>query len=164
MSLLVLGISLAPLAVFGQTTGTATLNVILVDVLQLTVNTSSATLNFATAANYTNGVSSTVSNQLGIFSSRPYGLQVRANATNLTNAGSYTIPVSNISIVPTGTTGIGTTSAVALSNTDQTFVAVAPATLSKSISMLYSTSAGNTAFLLPGGTFSATLTFTIVAN
>lgn len=149
---------------FGQTTGTATLNVTLVDVLQLTVNTSSATLNFATAANYTNGVTSTVSNQLSIFSSRPYGLQVRASSTTLSNAGTYSIPVSNVSVGPTGTTGIGTTSTIALSNTDQTFVSVAPATLAKSISMLYSTAAGNTAFLIPGGTFSSTLTFTIVAN
>ncbi len=162
--LLLLGTSLVPLATFGQTTGTATLNVTLVDVLQLTVNTSTASLNFNTAADYTNGVTSTVSNQLSVFSSRPYGLQVRASATTLTNAGTYSIPVSNISVVPTATTGIGTITTRALSNTDQTFASLAPATLGKNVSMQYATSAGNTAFLIPGGTFSATLTFTIVAN
>ena len=163
-TLFALSTSLVSFSALGQTTGTATLNVTLVDVLQLTVNTASATLNFNTSADYTNGVTSTVANQLSVFSSRPYGLQVRASATTLTNAGSNSIPVSNISVVPTGTTGIGTTTTRALSNTDQTFVSSAPATLGKNISMQYATAAGNTAFLLPGGTFSATLTFTIVAN
>lgn len=162
--LFILSAFLISCPVYSQTTGTATLNVTLVDVLQLTVNTASATLNFATSANYTNGVTTTVSNQLSVFSSRPYGLQVRASSTTLSNAGSYSIPVNNISIAPTGTTGIGTTSTLSLSNTDQTFASVAPATLGKNISMQYSTAAGNTAFLIPGGTFSSTLTFTIVAN
>ncbi len=162
--MLTLGISSISFVSSGQTSGAATLNVTLVDVLQLTVNTSTASLNFNTAADYTNGVTSTVSNQLSVFSSRPYGLQVRASATTLTNAGTYSIPVSNISVVPTGTTGIGTATTRALSNTDQTFASLAPATLGKTISMQYATSAGNAAFLIPGGTFSATLTFTIVAN
>lgn len=153
---------------FGQNTlvGTSTMSVKIVDVLQLTVNTNSSALDFNTAQHFTDGVSSTVTDQLKVFSSRPYDLKVKSNSNTLSGGTdpSVSIPISNISIETANTTGIGTTATLALSETDQTFVTKAPSTLGKNISMKYFTSAGNMAFMIPGNTYSSTLTFTIAAN
>ncbi len=142
------------------------MSVRIVDVIQLTVNTNTSALDFNTAGHFTDGVSSTVDNQLKVFSSRPYDLKVKANAATLTGGSdpSISIPVSNISLEPTGTTGIGTTATLSLSDVDQTFITKAPSTLGKNISMKYFTAAGNMAFMIPGNTYSSTLTFTIAAN
>lgn len=157
--------ALITLPSFGQLTGTSSMAVKIDDVLQLSVTTPSSQLNFGTAADFANGVSNTVTNQLKVFSSRSYDLKVKASAAALTGADpSISIPVNNISIEPTATTGIGTVATLALSDADQTFITAAPATLGKDISMKYFTAAGNMAFMIPGDTYSSTLTFTIAAH
>lgn len=163
--LILLGSFFAVVPSFGQLTGTSTMSVHIIDVLQLTVNTQNSLLDFNTAAHFTDGVTATVNNQLRVFSSREYDLKVKSNSTTLNGADpQISIPVSNISIEPTATTGIGTTSTLALSDVDQTFVTKAPATLGKNISMRYFTAAGNSAFMIPGDMYSSTLTFTIAAH
>ena len=146
-----------------QTTGNATMTANLTDVLQLTVNTNAVNLNFATVANYNNGVTSAVANQLTVTSNRPYDLKIKTSGTDLVN-GTNLIPVSNVSAQTTGT-GIGTqTPVTALSITDQTLAAAVPASMSKTISMQYSTAAANAAFLKPAGAYVTTLTYTVIAN
>lgn len=146
-----------------QSTGNATMNVTLTDVLQLTVNTNAVNLNFATPADYQNGVTSTVNNQLTVTSNRKYDLKIKTSTTDLVN-GTNVIPVSNISVQTSGT-GYGTVNTVnALSTTDQTLATAVPESMSKNISLQYSTGANNQAFLKPAGAYTTTLTYTAVAN
>lgn len=146
-----------------QSTGNATMTINLSDVLQLTINTSAVSLNFASVANYNNGVSSVVNNQITIASNTVYDLRIRTAGPTLVN-GPNTIPVSNIAVQTIGLTE-GTHRVIsALSTTDQSLVTGLPATLSQSVNMQYSTAAGNTAFLKPAGAYVTTLTFTVVAN
>ena len=146
-----------------QTTGNATMTATLTDVLQITVNTNTVNLAFAAVADYNNGVTSAVANQLTVTSNRPYDLKIKTSGTDLVN-GANLIPVSNISAQTTGT-GNGTPSTVsALSITDQTLALAIPASMSKTISMQYSTAAANAAFLKPAGAYVTTLTYTVVAN
>ncbi len=159
--LLTVGLGTTPL--LAQTTGNATLTANLTDVLQLTINTNAVNLNFATVADYNNGVTSAVNNQLTVTSNRPYDLKIKTSGADLVN-GSNTIPVSNVTAQTTGT-GNGSPSVVsALSTTDQTLAAAVPPSMSKTISMQYSTAAANAAFLKPAGAYVTTMTFTVVAN
>ncbi|MBO0937696.1 hypothetical protein J2I47_14150 [Fibrella sp. HMF5335] len=145
-----------------QTTGTSAMNVTVKDVLQLTVNTKTVDLVFGTPEDFNNGVSSTVNNQLTVTSNRPYDLSVKT-AGDLSD-GKTSIPVSNISAQTVGS-GLGTPKTVtALSTTDQVLAASIPPSMSKTITMQYSTSAKNEAFLVPAATYTTTMTFTASAN
>ena len=159
--LLTVGFSTTQL--LAQTTGNATMTANLTDVLQLTVNTSAVNLNFATVADYNNGVTSAVANQLTVTSNRPYDLKIKTSGANLVN-GTNLIPVSNITAQTTGTGNGTATPVTALSITDQTLASAVPASMSKAISMQYSTAAANSAFLKPAGAYVTTLTYTVVAN
>ena len=161
IALLATGFSMTQL--LAQTTGNATMTANLADVLQLTVNTPAVNLNFATVADYNNGVTSAVANQLTVTSNRPYNLMVKTSGVNLVN-GANTIPVSNISAQTTGTGNGTATPVAALSTTDQTLASAVPPSMSKTISMQYSTAAANQAFLKPAGPYVTTLTYTVVAN
>lgn len=159
--LMVVGLSVT--TSFAQSSGNATMTVNLSDVLQLTVNTNAVNLNFATPADYQNGVNSTANNQLTVTCNRAYDLRIKTSNATLVN-GTNTIPVSNISVQTVGT-GNGTTSVVNnLSTTDQSLATGVPASMSKNISLQYSTAAGNQAFLKPAGAYTTTLTYTAVAN
>lgn len=145
-----------------QTTGTSAMNVTVKDVLQLTVNTKIVDLVFGTPDDFNNGVSSTVNNQLTVTSNRPYDLSVKT-AGDLSD-GKNTIPVSNITAQTVGS-GLGTPKTVtSLSTTDQVLAAAVPPSMSKTITMQYSTAAKNAAFLVPAATYTTTLTFTASAN
>lgn len=157
---LVMGIGMTRL--LAQTVGSATLTISLSDVLQLTVNTNAVNLNFATAANYNNGVSSTVSNQLTVTSNRAYDLSVRAATPDLVN-GINVIPIGNVAVQTVNLVGGSPKVISALTTTNQTLATGLPATTSSSVNIQYSTAAGNTAFLKPAGAYVTTLTFTVVA-
>ena len=159
--LLTVGFSATRLA--AQSTGNATMTANLTDVLQLTVNTNAVNLNFATVAAYNNGVTSAVANQLTVTSNRPYDLKIKTSGTDLVN-GTNLIPVSNVSAQTTGTGNGTATPVTALSTTDQSLATAIPASMSKTISMQYSTAAANAAFLKPAGAYVTTLTYTVVAN
>ncbi|QJW89797.1 hypothetical protein HNV11_10615 [Spirosoma taeanense] len=160
-SLLMMGLGTIP--AFAQSSGTSTMNVKLSDVLELKINTANVDIEFATPADYNNGVTKPVPNQLTVTSNRPYDLKIKTSGSDLVN-GQNLIPVSNISAQTTGT-GLGTQSVVsALSTTDQTLATAVPPSMSKQISMQFSTAAGNSAFLKPSGDYTTTLTFTATAN
>ncbi|UYQ93210.1 hypothetical protein MKQ68_24310 [Chitinophaga horti] len=142
----------------------ATLTVRLVAVLTMTVNETNPTLVFANAADYANGVSVTYPNALTVTSTSAYTIKVKAATADLTN-GSNSIPVSNVKVQPTGTTGIGTPSQVSLSTTDQNIVTSAPAAILKNINLQYSTDANNAAFIgKPAGDYTTQITFTATAG
>ena len=162
-ALVLLTVGFSTTQLLAQSTGNATMTANLTDVLQLTVNTNAVNLNFATVADYNNGVTSAVANQLTVTSNRPYDLKIKTSGTDLVN-GTNLIPVSNISAQTTGTGNGTATPVAALSTTDQTLAAAIPASMSKTISMQYSTAAANAAFLKPAGAYVTTLTYTVVAN
>ncbi len=147
-----------------NSTGTATLNVRIVDVLLLTVNTTVVNLNFTDAASYQTGVSATLPAQLTVTSNRAFTLKVRAGGTNLTSSESGNtdvIPVNKISVSVANAAAIGgTANTVALSSTDQNLIASAPAGIAKSFNMLYSTAANDSDFAKAAGTYTTTLTYT----
>lgn len=155
------GLSIGP--VLAQSSGNATMTVNLADVLQLTVNTATVTLNFATPTDYKNGVSSSVPNQISVTCNRAYDLKVRTTTATLTS-GANTIPVSNVSAQANYTGQSAANPSVALSTTDQSLATGVPASISRQVNLNYSTSAGNQDFLRPAGAYTTTLTFTAVAN
>ncbi|CCH03097.1 hypothetical protein FAES_5098 [Fibrella aestuarina BUZ 2] len=160
MALVFVGFSAA--SAQAQTTGTSTMNITVKDVLQLTVNTKTVDLVFATPEDFNKGVSATVNNQLMVTSNRPYELSVKT-AGDLTD-GTNKIPVSNISAQPVGQ-GIGSAKLISgLSTTDQVLASDVPPSMSKPITMQYATAAKNEAFLVPASTYTTTLTFTVSAK
>ncbi|GAB3921956.1 hypothetical protein [Larkinella terrae] len=170
-NLLTIGVLAMIVSVFSASSARAqgssvnvTLNVTLVDVLAMTVNDNTTTLTFATADDYKNGLNVSKANQLTITSNKPYDLKVKSG-TDLVNAStSASIPVSNVTVQVENASGMGTTPALALSSSDQIIANNAPAAILKSVGMKYSTTAGNTAFLSAGGTYSATLLYSIAAH
>lgn len=149
--------------VLAQSSGNATMTVNLADVLQLTVNTATVTLNFATPADYNNGVSSSVPNQISVTCNRAYDLKVKTTTGTLTS-GANTIPVSNVSAQASYAGQSSAGPSVALSTTDQSLATGVPASITRQVNLNYSTSAGNQAFLRPAGAYTTTLTFTAIAN
>lgn len=130
----------------------------------MTVNETNPTLVFATAADYANGVTVTYANALTVTSTSAYTVKVRSASADLVN-GTNTIPVSNVKVQPTGTTGIGTATQVSLSTTDQNIVTSAPAAILKNINLQYSTDANNAAFIgKPAGDYVTTITFSATAG
>jgi hypothetical protein len=146
-----------------QSSGNATMTVNLTDVLQLTVNTATVTLNFATPADYNNGVTSSVANQISVTCNRAYDLKIKTTTASLAS-GANTIPVSNVSTLATYTGQAAANPTVSLSTVDQSLATAVPASTTRSINLQYSTSAGNQAFLKPAGAYTTTLTFTAIAN
>lgn len=162
-ALALLAASLGTGRAVAQSSGNATMTVNLTDVLQLTVNTATVTLNFATPADYNNGVTSSVPNQISVTCNRSYDLKVKTTTATLTS-GANTIPVSNVATQATYTGQAAANPTVALSITDQPLATAVPASTTRQINMQYSTSAGNQAFLKPAGAYTTTLTFTAIAN
>jgi hypothetical protein len=141
----------------------ATLTVRLTSALVLTVNQTNPTLIFASASDYSTGVSVTYNNALTVTSTTAYTVKVRA-AGDLVN-GANSIPVANVKVAPTGNTGVGTTATVALSTTDQNIITTAPAAILKNINLTFSTDANNAAFIgHPAGDYVTTITFTATAG
>lgn len=144
-----------------QTSGNVTLNVVLTDVIALTVNDPTVALNFATATDYQQGLTVAKASHLTVTSNRAYDLKVKANGDLI--AGAITIPVSNVKVRSTTTAGMGTVTPISLSTTDQTLAANATAAILKSVSVEYSTVANNEAFAKAAGTYTAVLVYSVVA-
>jgi hypothetical protein len=151
-----------------QTTANVTLNCVLQNVTSITIGSSfqTTTLTYATAADYTNGVSVSQTGALTAISNQAYSVYVYAG-TDLKN-GTNTIPVSDVTITPSfsGTNAAITCSAKALavgSANQVKLIASTAGTTSQAYNLQYSTvGAPSTDFLgKPAGTYAATLTYTI---
>jgi hypothetical protein len=130
--------------------------------ITLSGSAGTASLNFNSASVYANGASLTQSAALTAFSFTGYHITVQASQ-NL-KYGSNTIPISNVIIDATPSTGGSgiTTPATTLSTSAQTFITSTSGSFFQNFDLLYYTTAGNTAFLsMPAGTYTTTLTFTI---
>jgi len=130
--------------------------------ITLSGSAGTASLNFNSASVYANGASLTQSAALTAYSFSAYHITVQASQ-NL-KYGSNTIPISNVIIDATPSTGGSgiTTPATTLSTSAQTFITSTSGSFFQNFDLLYYTTAGNTAFLtIPAGTYTTTLTFTI---
>jgi hypothetical protein len=148
-------------------TATSTLNVVLADVVSITVNPSNSTvnLNFATSADYQNGVNSGVlADHLTIASTQSFTVTVKSDG-DLVN-GAENIPIGDIGITASAGTGspVGTPGAVAaLSSTDQSLITSTNPTLESKYSMQYAATGGTDFIGLTAGTYTATITYTVTA-
>jgi hypothetical protein len=148
-----------------KSSATATLSVTIssINAVSLQGAGNIATLTFSTPANYENGVQITQPAALNIFSTLPYHVSV--SAPNL-NYMSNTIPIGNVNINATPSTSNAsiTTTIASLLSSAQTIITSGIPTLSQNFDLLYSTGAGNNAFLnKPAGTYTSTLTYTITS-
>lgn len=128
---------------------------------ELTIPSTTVSLNFTTAAAYGQGVTAVSSNPITLSSTVPYNVTVTGNG-NFTS-GSNTIPIG-VMIVEgaTGQTGINST---ALTNTAQSLLTSANPVIDRAINLQFRIPATQTSNLLnkPAGTYSTSVTFTIVA-
>ncbi len=152
------------LGLFPTTTGTALLSLVISPIAGIALQNggSSATLAFTTFANYTNGVTINQTNALAAFSNEPYSITANTSSASLAN-GSNFINVSNINLLPSPvvTNALITTRSIALSTSTQNIVTSTAAPGVYDFNLQYQTTAGNTAFLKPAGSYSTTLTYTI---
>ncbi len=164
-ALAALGVGLSASSAQAQlTSGQTVLGVTLVDVVAIVVQPAAA-LSFATAANYESGVSASYPTHVTVTSNRAYDLKVKALTDLKAPIGALggDIPINNISVQVDGTTGVGTTSTVNLSTSDQTLAASAPGSIAKVIAIKYSTSGNNVAFAKSSGVYTANLVYSITA-
>lgn len=148
-------------------TATSTLNVVLTDVVSITVNPSSSTvsLNFGTSADYLNGVNSGVlADHLTVASTQSFTVTVKSDG-DLIN-GSESIPIADIGVTASAGTGspVGTPGSVAsLTTSDQSLITSSNPTLESKYSMQYSATGGADFIGLTAGTYAATITYTVTA-
>lgn len=147
-----------------SSSATANLSVVLSDLRSITVASPNVSVPITTAAHYQTGNSTTVNNHLQVTSSAAYKITATAATANLVN-GANNIPVSTITLTPTaGTvTGSGTVaynSQPLVTATPGTLVAGTAGTTSSSFNIKYAASGGS-AYLVPAGTYTTTVTYTI---
>jgi hypothetical protein len=151
-----------------QTTGTVTLNCVLNNVTSITIGSSfqTATLTYTTAADYTNGVTTSQTGALTAISNQAYSVKVYASQDLTYNTN--TIPVADVTVTPsfTGTNSAITCTAKALPKTSATQVTIISSTAgttSQAYNLAYSTVGAPSSDFLgkPAGTYASTLTYTI---
>ena len=151
-----------------QTTANVTLNCVLTNISSITIGSSfqTTTLNYATAADYTSGVTVAQTGALTAISNQAYSVYVYASQ-DLKN-GTNTIPVSDVTITPSfsGSNAAITCSAKALavgSANQVKVIASTAGTTSQAYNLSYSTASAPTTDFLgkPAGTYTSTLTYTI---
>jgi len=157
--------TLTNLLLFSKTV-TATLSVNIANTSSITLQNggNTATLRFASATDYQNGVQLTQGASLNAFSTQPYHISVNASQ-NLMNGANY-IPINNIYVkaLPSTVNTSITSTPLPLSLSLQNLVGSTAATLSQNFDITYYTLTGNNAFLnKPSGTYNSTLTYTITS-
>lgn len=149
-----------------SSSATANLSVVLSELRSITVAAPNVSVPITTAAHYQTGNSTTVNNHLLVTSSAAYKITATAATANLVN-GANNIPVSTITLTPTaGTVNGGGT----VTYNSQPLVTTAPGTLvagtagttSSSFNIMYAASGGS-AYLVPAGTYTTTVTYTVTA-
>lgn len=153
---------------FAQTNDNATLNVVLSSVQSITVNAAQKTvnLNFTTTADYTSGVSSLQTDHLAVVSTVDF--DVTAIASQDLTQGVNTIPINTITLQAAAGTGAPATASYPLATlstaTANNIIDAADADLDANFNVTYAASGGASYNNVPGGTYTTTITYTLVAN
>lgn len=149
-----------------QASDNATLNVVLADVRSIRVNPAQNTvqLNFATATDYQNGVTSDQIAHLEVTSTGGYQIKVKASGSALLN-GANAIPVNTITLTPglnAGYTDPGATfTSLSLSATQQQLITTPNGSPRIMFDVRYGASGGQPYIGKPAGTYVTTITFSI---
>lgn len=148
-----------------QATGTTELTVNLADVRVITVAQPTVAISLSTAADYTNGKSSTQNNHISVTSTGGYVVKVKADNANMTD-GTNNIPVSTIAITPTVASGTAPTlsNVSGLTTSDQTIATGAAGTLATVFNVQYTASGGANYLNKPAGAYSVDIQYTIEPN
>lgn len=146
----------------------ATLNVILQDVQSITVNTAQETVNLtlSTVADYQNGINVDQADHLAVVSTSGFNITAQAASELTKTSEPNTIPVSTVSLIatagstsPDGTMG----SPVFLSATAPvTLVSGASANLDAKYDLNYAVSGGSEYLNQPTGTYTTTITYSLI--
>lgn len=153
-----------------QTSAQVNLSVVLSNVQSLTASVNAVSLNFASASDYQNGVSQTIIDHLSVFSNGLFTVSVSASGDlKGTTTPTNTIPVSTISLTPSTGSSINPTSSpvystVSLSTSSQTLIHNTKGVLIGKFTIKYSANDSNGNYLLPGDTYTTTITYTIAAS
>lgn len=144
------------------TNKTVNMRVVVSDLSELSISTSSINMQLSTAANYKNGIFLDVSNHLTVSKTTPYSITVMATDANLKLGTTSTIPVNILSIGPAaGQSNVNTISA--LTTSPQQLVNGSAPTIDRNIGIRYAINASQTQALLnkPAGIYSTTITYTL---
>ena len=139
---------------------TAELKVTINDIITFTLNDANPTLIFDESDDFINGVTYTASNAGTVTASGAFSLTVQAEKKDLEDSAGNKISAKSISVEATGS-GLGTTTKVALDKDEQDIISGAPAGISKSFDLAYTTVGNDTEFIgKPAGDYTVQLTFT----
>ncbi len=149
-----------------SSSATANLSVVLSELRSITIASPNVTIPITTAAHYQSGNFTEVTNHIAVTSSGAYKITATSATANLVS-GSNTIPTNTITLTPSAGTvnggGVVTYTAQPLVNaTPGTLVAGTAGTTSSSFNMKYAASGGS-AYLVPAGTYTTTVTYTVAA-
>jgi hypothetical protein len=146
--------------------GTANLSVVLSELRSITVGTPNVSVPITTAAHYQTGNFTDVANHVTITSSQAYKITATSATANLVN-GVNSIPANTITLTPTAGTvnGGGTVTYNAqplVTATPGNLIAGTAGTTSSSFNIKY-TASGGSSYLVPAGTYTTTVTYTVAA-
>ena len=146
--------------VSAQVEQTAELKVIINDVITFTLDDTNPTLIFDEADDFINGVSYSSSSAGTVTASGAFSVSVEADQSELEDNAGNEIAVSSIALQATGT-GIGTATQIDLEDDDQDIISGAPAGISKTFGLTYTTTGNDDEFIgKPSGDYTVDLTFT----
>ena len=143
-----------------QVDQSAELKVTINDVITFTLNDANPTLIFDESDDFINGVTYSASAAGTVTASGAYSVSVTAEKSDLEDTAGNKIAASSISVEPSGS-GIGTATKVALGTSKQDIISGAPAAISKTFDLTYTTVGNDTEFIgKPAGDYTVDLTFT----
>jgi hypothetical protein len=146
----------------------ATLNVVLDDIQSITVNSAQeiVTLTFDDVADYTNGVFSDQADHLAVVSTVDFDVTVVASSD--LDSGTATIPVNTITLLASGGNNAPATATYApvvmSTATAGTLIDAADADLDAEFNVNYDASGGADYLNKPTGTYTTTITYTLIPN
>ncbi len=145
--------------VSAQVEQTAELKVTIKDVITFTLNDANPTLIFDEADDFINGVTYSASNAGTITASGAFSLTVKAEKNHLEDSAGNKIKAGSISLQASGT-DLGTTDKIELKTSKKEIISGAPAGISKTFDLTYSTTGNDTEFIgKPAGDYTVDLTF-----
>lgn len=141
------------------------LSVAVSDLAELTLGSSQVSFLLQTTGDYKNGVTLNLANHLKVSKTTPYDVSVRAQSANFTSGSGATIPVSILSIGPSGSQA-NTTVVNELSTSGQLLVNGAAPAIDRLFDIQYQISAAQTQSLInkPAGVYSGTVVYTLTAH
>ena len=146
--------------VTAQVEQTAELKVTINDIISFTLNDANPTLIFDESDDFINGVTYTASNAGTVTASGAFSISVEADKKDLEDSAGNKIKAKSVSLEATGSS-IGSKTKVELDKSGQEIISGAPACISKTFGLSYTTTGNDVEFIgKPAGDYTVQLTFT----